>query len=138
MAYWLIKTDPDEYGWEQLFQEGETSWEGIRNYQARNYLREMKVGDLVLIYDGGEDKEIRGIAEVVSEAVSDPTATEGNWVAVGVRVIKPCGRSLHLEEIRNTHGLAVMSLVTQARLTVHPVTEAQWQAVLKYTKTVWP
>ena len=135
MAYWLIKTDPKVYSWERLAQEGATSWDGVRNYQARNNLREMKVGDLAFVYDSGDDKEIRGIAEVTKEAYPDPSAEEGQWVSVGVKAIKPCTRPLQFEEIRNTYGLSVMPLVEQPRLSVHPVSEAQWQAILKYTKT---
>jgi len=135
MAYWLFKADPNEYGWEQLLKDGETSWDGVRNYQARNYLREMKVGDQGFVFDAGDDKEIRGIVEVTKEAYPDPTADEGSWVSVGIKPLIPCGRPLHFEEIRNTYGLSVMPLVDQPRLTVHPVSEAQWQAILKYTKT---
>jgi len=135
MAYWLFKTDPKEYSWEQLTKDGETSWDGVRNYQARNFMREMKVGDRAFVFDAGDDKEIRGIAEVTKEAYPDPTAEEGQWVSVGLKAVQPCGRPLHFEEIRNTYGLTVMPLVDQPRLTVHPVTEAQWQAILKYTKT---
>ena len=135
MAYWLLKADPKKYSWERLVQDGETSWDGVRNYQARNSLKEMKVGDLAFVYDAGDDKEIRGIAEIVKEAYPDPTAEEGNWVSVGVKAMKACTRPLHFEEIRNTYGLTVMPLVEQPRVSVHPVTEAQWQAILKYTKT---
>ncbi|MFA6429221.1 MAG: EVE domain-containing protein [Patescibacteria group bacterium] len=135
MAYWLIKTDPQDYGWEDLLREGSTSWTGVRNFQARNFMSEMKVGDLVVVYDAGDDKEIRGIAEVSKEAYPDPTAEEGKWVAVDIKAVKPCGRPLHFEEIRNTYGLSVMPLVEQPRLTVHAVTEPQWQSILKYSKT---
>lgn len=135
MNYWLCKTEPDVYSWERLVEERETSWDGVRNYQARNFLREMKVGDLVLIYHSGLDKEIRGIARVTKEAYPDPSASEGQWVSVGLRAVQALARPLTLEEIRNTHGLAVMPLVTQARLSVHPVSAAQWEAALKFSKT---
>ncbi len=135
MAYWLIKTEPNVYSWEQLVADKQTSWDGIRNYQARNNLRAMKVGDRVFVYHTGDDKEIRGVAEVVKEAYPDPSASEGEWVSVGVRALHPVGRPIGLEEIRQTHGLAVMPLVTQARLSVQPVTESQWRDILKYTRT---
>ena len=136
MAYWLLKTEPEVYSWDQLMTDKETSWDGVRNYQARNHLREMKSGDRVFIYHTGDDKEIRGVAEVAKDAYPDPSATEGEWVSVGIRALASVGRPIGLEEIRNTHGLAVMPLVTQARLSVQPVTESQWQDILKYTKTI--
>lgn len=135
MAYWLLKTEPEEYSWEQLMTDKQTAWTGIRNFQARNYLREMKAGDLVLIYHTGDDKDIRGIAKVMVEAYPDETAEKGDWVAVDVAAVAPITRPIGLEEIRNTHNLAVMPVVTHARLSVHPVTESQWNDVLKYTKT---
>ncbi len=138
MSYWLCKTEPTVYSWEQLQQDGETSWDGVRNFQARNNLQAMKSGDFVLIYHSGDDKDIRGIAQVVKEAYPDPSALEGKWVSVRLKAIASLGRPLQLEEIRNTYGLNVMPLVTQTRLSVQPVTELQWQAVLKYTKTASP
>ncbi len=135
MAYWLLKTEPMVYSWDHLMTDRETSWDGVRNYQARNNLRAMKMGDRVFIYHSGDDKEIRGVAEVIKEAYSDPSATEGDWVSVGIRALVPVGRPLGLEEIRYTHGLAVMPLVTHARLSVQPVSPSQWQDILKYTKT---
>lgn len=138
MAYWLLKTEPLVYSWDQLVKDKETSWDGVRNYQARNNLREMKKGDRAFIYHSGEDKEIYGVVEIVKEAYPDPSSTDGDWVSVGIRVVGPVGRPIGLEEIRNTHGLAVMPLVTQARLSVQPVTESQWNDILKYTKTELP
>lgn len=135
MAYWLLKTEPVVFSWEQLLEDKETSWDGVRNYQARKFLREMKSGDRVFIYHSGDDKEIRGVAEIVSEAYPDPSAEEGDWSSVKIKALKTVGRAIGLEEIRNTHGLAVMPLVTQPRLSVQPVTEDQWMAILKYTKT---
>lgn len=136
MSFWLIKSDPEEYSWEQLLQDGEAVWDGIRNFQARNYLKEMKKGDRVFVYQTGDDKDIRGVAEVVEEAFPDTTAEHGEWMAVKVKPILSLVRPLQLEEIRNTHGLSVMPMVSQARLSVHPVTDAQAEAILKYSKTV--
>lgn len=137
MAYWLLKTDPKEYGWEQLVRDQETSWDGVRQYQARRALQEMKIRDLVAIYDAGDDREIHGFAEVIREAYPDPTADEGQWVSIRLKAIKPVSRPLHFEEIRNTHGLSVMPLVEQPRVSIHPVSDAQWQLILKYSKTTW-
>lgn len=135
MNYWLIKTEPEEYSWEQLVADKEAPWTGIRNYQARNHLKEMKVGDLVFVYHTGDEKEIKGIAEVTKEAHQDPTADSEAWVCVDVKAVKPVARTIGLEEIRNTHNLAVMPLVAQPRLSVMLITESQWNDVLKYTKT---
>lgn len=132
---WLVKADPGDYSWENLEKDGEVEWTGIRNFQARNNLNEMKVGDKVLVYHSQEDKSIVGIAEVVRAAAPDPTDEDKKWVSVKLKAVKPVGRPLSLDEIRNTHGLAVMPLVDQPRLSVMPVTDAQWEAILKYSKT---
>lgn len=135
MAYWLLKTEPGAYSWDQLQQDKKTSWTGVRNFQARNNLREMRPDDLAFIYHSGEDKEIVGIVRIVKEAYADPTAETGDWVAIDIEAVQPVTRPIGLEEIRNTHNLCVMPLVTHTRLSVHPVTDSQWNDVLKYTKT---
>ena len=135
MSYWLLKTEPSDYTWERLEQEGQTSWDGIRNYQARNYLRDMKPGDLVFVYHSGEERMIVGLAEVASQAYPDPTATSGDWSAITVKARKSLNRVVSLDEIRNTYGLSVMPLASQARLQVHPVTDAQAAMLLKIAKT---
>lgn len=114
----------------------ETDWTGVRNFQARKFLQEMQPGDDVLIYHTEDDKEIVGIAQVIQAAKPDPTDDEDKWVSVRMKAIKSVGRTLTLEEIRNTPGLSIMPLVEQPRLSVMPVTQAQWEAILKYTKTV--
>lgn len=136
MPYWLVKSDPSEYSWDNLVEDGAADWTGVRNFQARKFLREMQIGDPVLVYHTEDDKEIVGIAEVVEAAKPDPTAEEGDWVSVKLKAVKPVGRTLTLEEIRNTAGLSIMPLVEQPRLSVMSVTPAQWEAILKYTKTV--
>lgn len=135
MKHWLVKSDPSEYSWEQLVSDKEADWTGVRNFQARKFLNEMQPGDSVLVYHTENDKEIVGIAEVVEKAKPDTTAEEGSWVSVRIKAVKPVGRTLTLEEIRNTPGLSIMPLVEQPRLSVMPVTPAQWEAILKYTKT---
>ncbi len=136
MPYWLVKSDPSEYSWDDLARDKEADWTGIRNFEARNNLKGMALGDSVLVYHSQEDKEIVGIAEVVEVAKLDTTAKEGEWVSVRLKAIKPVGRTLTLDEIRNTPGLSIMPLVERPRLSVTPVTQAQWEAILKYTKTV--
>lgn len=135
MNYWLLKTEPEVYSWERLEQDKTTRWEGVRNYQARNNLRLMQPGDLALIYHSGDEKMIMGIAKVTTAAYDDPTASEGNWSVVDVEAIKPLTRPLSLDEVKNTYLLNVMPLATQARLSVQPVTEQQWQLILKIAKT---
>ena len=135
MAYWLVKSDPSEYSWDQLVQDGEADWTGVRNFQARKFLNEMAVGDPVLVYHTEDDKEIVGIAEVAATAKQDPTDEEGKWVSVRLKAIKPVGRTLTLDEIRNTAGLSIMPLVEQPRLSVLSVPPVQWEAILKYTTT---
>ena len=136
MAYWLVKADPSEYSWDHLMRDGETDWSGVRNFQARKFLNAMAVGDPVLMYHTEDDREIVGIAEVVNVAIPDVTAEEGEWVSVRIKAVKPVGRTLTLDEIRNTAGLSIMPLVEQPRLSVMSVTPVQWEAILKYTKTV--
>jgi predicted RNA-binding protein with PUA-like domain len=135
MNYWLLKTEPEVYSWERLEQDKTTRWEGVRNYQARNNLRLMQPGDLALIYHSGDEKMIMGIAKVTTAAYDDPTASEGNWSVVDVEAVKPLTRPLSLDEVKNTYLLNVMPLATQARLSVQPVTEQQWQLILKTAKT---
>jgi predicted RNA-binding protein with PUA-like domain len=135
MAYWLMKTEPDEYSWEMLERDKHTTWTGVRNFEARNNIREMKPGDRVFIYHSGNDKMIMGVAEVTSDPKPDETATKGEWTSVDVKPLRSLVRPLSLEEIRNTHGLSVMPVVAHARLSVHPVTEPQAQMILKIAKT---
>lgn len=135
MAYWILKTEPGVYSYEMLERDRQTDWTGVRNFQARNNLREMKKGDIVFIYHSGEEKMIVGIGRIVKEAFADPTATSGDWSAVQVEAIKSCQRPVSLDEMRNTHGLSVMPLVSHSRLSVCPMTEVQAQMVMKIAKT---
>ncbi|MBU0540448.1 EVE domain-containing protein [Patescibacteria group bacterium] len=135
MSYWLLKTEPEIYSWERLAEDKHTMWEGVRNYQARNNLREMKNGDLLFIYHSGEEKMIMGIARVIKEAYDDPTSNEGNWSVIDVEAVKELVRPVSLEEIKNTYLLNVMPLATQSRLSVQPVNEQQWNLILKIAKT---
>lgn len=135
MPYWLIKSEPQDYSWEKLAADGQTSWTGVRNYQARNHLREMRPGDLVFFYHAGEERMIVGLARVTGEPYPDQTAATGDWSAVDLAPLKPLARVVSLEEIRNTYGLAVMPVASQSRLSIHPVSESQAQMLLKIAKT---
>lgn len=135
MAYWLIKTVPEVFSWDMLAEKGKTRWDGVRNYQARNYLREMKPGDLTFIYHQGDEAGIVGVAKIVSEAYDDPTTEEGNWSVIDVEPVIKLTRPVSLDEIRYTPVLNVLQLINQPRLSVMPVTEPQWELAMRIGKT---
>lgn len=131
MAYWLIKSEPFKYSWQQLLEDKKTFWDGVRNYAARNFLREMKKGDLAFFYHSNEGKEIVGIAKIVREAYPDPTTDDDNWVVVDVAAVKPLKRPVSLAEIKGEQSLQQMALVRLTRLSVQPVTEAEWDYIIE-------
>jgi predicted RNA-binding protein with PUA-like domain len=131
MAYWLMKSEPFKYSWEQLLKDKKTFWNGVRNYAARNNLRAMKKGDLAFFYHSNEGVEIVGIAEIVKEAYQDPTTTETAWVAVDVKPFKTLKQPVPLATIKADKRLANMALVKLGRLSVQPVTEKEWKIVLE-------
>lgn len=138
MAYWLMKSEPFKYCWDDLVRDGQTQWDGVRNYLARNNLQAMKVGDEALFYHSNEGKACVGIVKVVKPAEPDKTvgkdklAKNGSnpWVAVTVAPVRALKVPVTLEMVKETPGLAKMALVTQQRLSVQPVTPAEWKAVL--------
>ena len=134
MNYWLVKQEPTAYSWDDFVKDGKTAWTGVRNFQARNNLRSMKAGDRVLFYHSVTDKAIIGEAEVVREAFTDPTATEGNWIAVELKPIKTLRRRVSLEEIRADKKLSQLALVRSPRLSVMPVTADEYRAILALSK----
>lgn len=131
MAHWLIKSEPDVYSWDQLVKDKQTRWDGVRNYAARIHLRNMKTGDQVFFYHSNTGMEIVGIAAVAREAYPDPTAKEGEWVAVDVKPVKKLPKPVSLEQIKKEKKLAAMALVRLGRLSVQPVTDEEWNIVLK-------
>ena len=134
MAYWLFKSEPDVFGWSHLIAKGDAGeeWTGVRNYQARNNMRAMKVGDLGFFYHSNIGKEVVGVVEVVREAYPDPTAEPGEpWVVVDLKAVKPFKRPVSLAEVKAEPKLAKMSLVTSMRLSVQPVTDAEWALLCK-------
>ena len=135
MAYWLMKTNPELFSWEMLEKMGKTRWDGVRNYQARNFLREMQPGDMVVLYHQGPEPAAVAIAKVVTAAYEDPTSSEGNWSVVDVEPVKPLTRSVSSDEIRYTPVLNVLQMFNQPRLTVMPMTQAQWDLLLRIAKT---
>lgn len=118
MQYWLVKSEPEKYSWEKFNKEGRTFWDGVRNYQARNNLREMKAGDLVLFYHSNEGKEVVGIAKVAKEFYQDPTTTDPNWVVVDLVPYEPLKKPVTLEQIKADEKLKNIHLVRQGRLSV--------------------
>ena len=131
MNYWLIKSEPFKYSWEQFVKDGQTIWDGVRNYAARNHLRTMKKGDLVFWYHSNEGTEIVGIAKVIKEAYQDPTTTEEAWVAVDFKPHKKLKKPVTLVQIKADKRLANMALVRLGRLSVQPVTDAEWAIVME-------
>ena len=133
MAYWLFKSEPDVFSWGDLVAKGEAGeeWDGVRNYQARNFMRAMKAGDLGLFYHSNIGKEAVGIVQVIAEAHPDSTADDPKWECVDIKVVKPLPRPLSLDQAKQEPALRDMVLVNNSRLSVQPVTEAEWAAILK-------
>ena len=135
MNHWLVKQEPDAYAWSQFVADGRTAWTGVRNFQARNNLRAMKKGDLVLYYHSNIGKEIVGIAKVVKEHYPDPTADEGDWSVVDLAPVKPLKTFVTLDALKADAVLKDMPLVKQSRLSVSPLTEPQFKRVLSLGET---
>ena len=129
--FWLVKSEPSSYSWSDFTKDGGTSWTGVRNYAARNNLRRMRKGDEALFYHSGEDKEIVGIARVARTAYRDKTADEGDWSTVDLVPIKPLRRPVTLRQIKDEPRLKKMQLVRLSRLSVMPVTTAEFRLILK-------
>lgn len=129
MAYWLFKSEPNKFSWEMLVAKGAAGeeWDGVRNYLARNNMREMKVGDRGFFYHSNIGKEIVGIAEVCAEAHHDSTTEDPRWDCVDIRAVKPFVRPVTLGEVKADPRLTQMSLVTSMRLSVQPVTAEEWR-----------
>jgi predicted RNA-binding protein with PUA-like domain len=131
MAYWLMKSEPHTWSWDQQKKEGRkgTEWDGVRNFQARSNMRKMKKGDLAFFYHSGEEKSVVGIVKVVQEAHPDSTDPTGRWECVDVAAFADLPRPISLAEIKATPALKSMVLVRNSRLSVQPVTEAEWRKV---------
>ena len=134
MQYWLVKTEPEAYSWTTFVKEGGTAWTGVRNFSARNNLRAMKRGDLVLLYHSGE-KQVVGLARVQKEAYADPTATEGDWSCVDLKPVKPLKTPVSLEQIKADRILRNNPLVNRSRLSVVPVAAEQFERLLQLAQT---
>ena len=131
MQYWLLKTEPNTFSWTDLCRLGRDLWDGVRNYQARNYLREMQLGDQALFYHSGKERAIQGIVEVVRTYYPDPTAKgEHSWVVVDVVPRVSFDRALSLAQLRKEALLSDMVLLNHARLSVQPVREAEFKQIV--------
>lgn len=130
MNYWLVKSEPFKYSWDKFVAEGQTFWDGVRNYAARNNLRSMAIGDQVLFYHSNEGLAIVGIAEVVKEAYQDPTTEDTNWVVVELKPVKPLPIPVTLAQIKQEQSLANMQLVKLSRLSVCGVTADEFNIIL--------
>ena len=135
MAYWLVKSEPFKYSWEQFEKDGSTFWDGVRNYAARNNLKAMKKGDQVFWYHSNEGLEIVGIAKVAKEAYQDPTTDDEAWVAVDLKPFKKLKKPVSLSQIKTEKRLKEMALVRLGRLSVQPVTDEEWKVVLELAGT---
>lgn len=131
MAYWLIKSEPFKYSWDQLVKDKKTFWDGVRNYAARNNLKAMKKGDLAFFYHSNEGLEIVGIVTIVKEAYPDPTSDDERWVAVDVAPLKKLPTAVPLSKIKAEPLLQNMDLVRLGRLSVQAVTLSEWNRILK-------
>lgn len=131
MAYWLLKSEPFKYSWEQLEKDKKTFWDGVRNYAARNNLRAMKKGDFAFFYHSNEGLEIVGIVKIVKEAYQDPTTQEDAWVAVDVAPVKRLKKPVTLAQIKATKRLQNIALIKLSRLSVQPVTTDEWNTILE-------
>ena len=138
LAHWLVKSEPYEYSWDNLVRDGSTYWDGVRNAQARNNLRAMAVGDLVLYYHSNVGKEVVGVAKVKKTAYQDPTTDDDRWVVVDVAPLKVLAEPVTLKDIKAAPKLSEMVLIKQSRLSVMPIEKKHFDAILKMGKTTLP
>lgn len=135
MNYWLVKSEPEAYSWAQLVKDVKTAWTGVRNFTARLNLRAMKKGDIVCFYHSVTGKEVVGLAKVAKEFYPDPTAKEGDWSCVDIEPVKPLKKPVSLEVIKGEKALKEMKLVKQGRLSVSPLTAAEFARLMELAET---
>ena len=131
MKYWLLKSEPDAWSWENQVKEGASMWDGVRNYQARNNLKEMKKNDLCFFYHSVTERSIVGIVKVVKEYYPDPTDKTGRFVVVDVKAIKKLKNPVSLDQIKENSKLQDIALVKQSRLSVMPLKKIEWDIIIK-------
>lgn len=137
MAYWLFKSEPNTWGWDDQVAKGDVGeeWDGVRNYQARNFMREMKVGELGFFYHSMKEKSVVGIVEVIAEAHPDSTTDDERWECVDIKAIRPFTEPVSLDQIKADERLYEMVLVKNSRLSVQPVTDSEWKIICALGKT---
>ncbi|AVO37187.1 EVE domain-containing protein [Pukyongiella litopenaei] len=137
MAFWLFKSEPSTWSWDQQVARGEAGeeWDGVRNYQARNFMREMKLGDRGFFYHSQKDKAVVGIVEVCAESHPDSTTDDDRWDCVDIKAVRPFEHPVTLDRIKQEPALADMVLVRNSRLSVQPVTGDEWHQVCALGKT---
>jgi predicted RNA-binding protein with PUA-like domain len=134
MNYWLIKSEPGTYSWDDFVKLGRDHWDGVRNYKARNNIKEMKVGDICLFYHSVKEKSVVGIAEVVKEYYPDPTTDDPRWYVMDVVPVRKLKKPVTLAEVKADGRLDQMKLVTHSRLSVQPVTEEEYGIILQLSE----
>ena len=132
MNYWMVKQEPEKYSFDDLLHDGKTVWDGVRNYQARNNLREMRLADKVLFYHSVSEKAVVGLAEISGESFTDPT--DEKWLAVEIKPIEKFARAVTLDEIKAAKNLETIALIKQSRLSVMPLTKAEFETIIELTK----
>ncbi len=135
MSYWLVKQEPEDFSWADFVKAGVAEWTGVRNYQARNNLRGMKKGDLTLFYHSGDEKAVVGIAKVKREAYPDLSAEDGDWSVVDLAPLKPLKKTISLASIKVDKQLQQIALIRNSRLSVMPLTEAEFNRLLSLADT---
>jgi predicted RNA-binding protein with PUA-like domain len=130
-AYWLVKSEPDAFSWDQQVANGVEPWTGVRNHMAKNNLKAMRLGDLAFFYHSNIGKEIVGVVEVVKEAYPDPTAEKGDWVSVDMKAVRPLPKPVTLVDIKADPDLADLALVRQSRLSVMSIGKPHWDKLCK-------
>ena len=132
MSYWLVKTEPEEYSFNDFISDTNVVWDGVRNYQARNNLKAMRKGDKVLVYHSGKIKEIVGIAEVIKEHYLDPNDKSNTWVVVELKAVNKLKKTITLNQIKHEKSLSNMPLLKQSRLSVMPITKNQYDVIVSF------
>ncbi len=136
MAYWLIKTEPHVWSWEDQVTKGVTSWDGVRNYQASNNLKAMKVGDLALFYHSGNERQIMGIVTIIKPYYPDPSDPRGRFGMVDVETVRPFNRPVTLAEVKADPRLQSLALVRQSRLSVMPIEKTSWDILITMENSI--
>lgn len=134
MKYWLVKSEPHTYSFDEMKKDKKTFWDGVKNYQARNFMKEMKKGDIALFYHSGKDREVVGEVEIVKEHYQDPTTDDDRWVAVDVKYKKSLKNPVSLLDIKDRKTLSEMHLVRNSRLSVMPVTKKEYEMIIRMSE----